>query len=590
MFIFAVLSSCGTFEIVGNDFVLNGQPFQYVSGSFHYFRQHPDSWEDTIKKMANGGLSCIQTYVPWNLHEPRKGEYCFEGIADLDKFLKLCARYNMWVILRPGPYICGEWDFGGFPYWMMNECNENEFRRSAPKFTTPVEDWLKVILPKIAKHMIYNGGNVLMVQIENEYGWFDACDHDYMRWIAKVYRQHLGDEVVLFTTDPIRVTACGAVPDVAYAGIDFGTGQDVRSNFEQQRKLNGGSGPYVNTEFYSGWLDHWEDPHHVVSADAICKDLDTMLSLGGSVNFYMYFGGTNFYLYNGANGDHSSYQADPTSYDYDAPLSEAGDMTYKWGRILEVIKKYRKDIPSWTVSNSTKKGFGTVKFTRGVSLTNALTMLETKKAHADNPMTFEQLDADYGFVLYETSTTVGGRLEIPKAHDRAYVYIDGERAGIVVHSRESPVTIKAGKLQILVEHMGRNNYGGQFVETKGLTAGVSLDDEPVKNWDHTAFNLKDIGTLKFTQELPKGVPGFYQGEFDVDEPADTFLNPAGMVKGVAYVNGFCIGRYWTVGPQLTLYIPKAVIAKGMNTLTLFEVEGEGCEFVSLEEAPQISIL
>lgn len=591
LFLHIALGLAGTFEIVGDDFMLNGQKFQIISGSFHYFRQHPSAWEETIKKMANGGLNTIQTYVAWNLHEPQKGVYNWEGMADLLHFIDLCQKYNMWVVLRPGPYICAEWDFGGFPYWLMQMLQENEFRRSNSKFQSALENWLNVLLPKILPKMIYNGGPILMCQIENEYGLYSACDHEYMKWIGKLNKELLGDQAVLFTTDPAYALGCGAVPEYAHACIDFGTGQNIESLFAEQKKVNG-HGPYMNSEFYPGWLDHWQEAHHTVSTDAICKDLDKMLSLGASVNFYMYFGGTNFYFYNGANGDHSSYQADPTSYDYDAPLSEAGDMTYKWERILEVIKKYRTDIPHFEVSNSTKRSYGEVKFTEGIKLHDAIQYLDVKQEEGDFPLTYEELDLDFGYVLY-TSESKGGSLMMKKVHDRAWVFVNNKRQGIVEHAKEKAVDIPAGQLDILVEHMGRNNFGGDFVETKGITEGATLNGLPLGPWRHIGFNLKSIDKIKYVSTLPAAGPAFYRGFFNVDQVADTFLNPKGWTKGCAFINGFHIGRYWTVGPQLTLYVPAGILKQGQNELVIFETESlelPAGASMTFDDKPQISII
>ena len=590
LFLQIALGLAGTFEIVGDEFQLNGKPFQIISGSFHYFRQHPSAWENTIKKMANGGLNTVQTYVAWNLHEPRKGEYNWEGMADLLHFIDLCQKYNMWVVLRPGPFICAEWDFGGFPYWLMQDLQENEFRRSNQKYQNHIEHWLNVLLPKILPKMIYNGGPILMCQIENEYGLYGACDHAYMEWIAKLNKELLGDKAVLFTTDPAYALGCGAVPKYAHACIDFGTGQNIEALFKQQKDTNG-HGPYMNSEFYPGWLDHWQEAHHTVSTDAICKDLDKMLSLGASVNFYMYIGGTNFYWYNGANGDHHSYQADPTSYDYDAPLSEAGDMTYKWSRILDVIKKYRTDIPQFEVSNSTKRAYGEVKFTEGVTLHDAIPNLDTKIQDSDVPLTYEELDLDYGYILYTAEVGKKGTLNMPKVHDRAWVFVNKERQGIVQHAKEKALQIPAGELDILVEHMGRNNFGGEFVETKGITDGATMDGLPLGPWRQIGFNLKDISRIQYKSVLPKAGPAFYRGYFNVDQVADTFLNPKGFTKGVAFINGFHIGRYWTVGPQLTLYVPGALLKQGQNELVIFETESlEVPNTMKFDDTPQISII
>ena len=595
--IFAILPllalSERSFKIVGNEFQMDGKPFRYFAGAFHYFRQHPDRWEDTMKKIANCGLNAVETYVAWNLHEPQRGHYTFEGICDIERWLKLAQKYNLYVIFRPGPFICAEWDFGGFPYWLMQELQELEFRRSNEKYLKIIDEWLEVLLPKIVPYLYVNGGNIFMVQIENEYGWYNACDKTYLRHLAELFHKILGDEVFLVTNDGgfEGNLKCGALPEVAYPVLDFGTGPDIKSKFELQRRFVGGTGPYANVEFYPGWLDHWGERHHTVSEAVVARDLDLILSLNASFNFYMFFGGTNFGFYNGANGDHHSYQADPTSYDYDAPLTEAGDLTSKYWKILDVIKKYRTDIPVYDVKNSTKKSYGTVTFTEGVSLYDSLEVITDHYKKQDAPMSFEELDQDFGYILYRTSTN-GGKLSMPAVHDRAYVYVDKVRKGIVEHSHEKDMDIPAGKLDILVEHQGRNNYGAQFVETKGLTKGVQIDGKAHTGWEHHGFNMSKVKNLKWTKTLPTGTPAFYRGTFNVDELADTFLNPKGFVKGVAFINGFHIGRYWTIGPQLTLYVPSHLLKQGQNELIIFEQESlqTTVPTMSFDDTPQLAII
>ena len=579
-----------SFKIVGNEFQMDGKPFQYISGSIHYFRQQPSAWDSTIRKLANGGLNCVQTYVAWNLHEPHKGEFNWEGNADLIKFIETCAKYGIYVILRPGPFICAEWDFGGLPYWLLKE-EGMVFRSSDEVYLRHVDDWFKVLFAKIKPHMYMNGGNIIMVQIENEYGSYTTCDQAYLKHLADVTRDLLGKDTLLFTTDGPGegYLKCGSIVSEAYATVDFGCG-DPTGGFELERRWNGGSGPYVNSEFYPGWLDHWGEKHARVDAESVASSLDKMLSMGGNVNFYMYLGGTNFDFFNGANGGSNQYQPDPTSYDYDAPLSEAADMTWKWGRILDVIKKYRSDIPTYEVSNSTKKAYGKVTFTEGVSMWDVLEDIATNSVKgSDKPVNMEDFDIDFGFTVYST-TAQAGTLNLPKVHDRAYVFVDKNRKGIVQHAAEKPVDIPAGKLDILVENQGRLNFGGEFVEKKGLVQGATVNGQNPGKWDNIGFNLKKYKNIKWTSTLPTGGPAFYRGKFQVDEVADTFLNPTGWTKGVAIINGHNCGRYWTIGPQLTLFIPAEFLKVGENELIIFEYEKlDAVGPMTFDDTPQIDI-
>ncbi|OHS97329.1 Beta-galactosidase [Tritrichomonas foetus] len=579
-----------SFKIVGNEFQMDGKPFQYISGSFHYFRQNPEYWEENMKKMRHGGCNCVQTYVAWNLHEPKKGVFNFEGMGDIVRWVELAAKYGIYVILRPGPYICGEWELGGYPYWMLKE--ENMVVRSSNEvYMKHVTDWFTVLFGKLKPHMYHNGGNIILVQIENEYGSYSTCDQEYLGQLADLTEEILGKETQLFTTDGSGegYLKCGSIISRAYATVDFGAG-DPTWAFELERTWNNGAGPYVNSEFYTGWLDHWGDQHHKTDAESISSSLDKMLSMGGSANMYMYFGGTNFYFYNGANGGKDSYAIDPTSYDYDAPLSETGDMTWKYEKIREVAKKYF-DVPDLDVHNSTKKSYGTLTFTEGISIYDALPTIGVAKAQADTPMTMEDLDVDYGFVLYQTNLGSGGELNIPHVKDRGYVFVNKERQCIIQHAEEKSCQIDGGNLDILVENMGRLNYGYDFWEKKGITDGVKLGDEEVTGWTMTGFNLTNIGELKFTSTLPTKVPSFYKAKFTVDELGDTFINPTGWIRGTVFVNNYNIGRYWNIGPQLTLYIPKYLLKVGENEIIVFDYESQfdSVPTMSLDDVHQIDI-
>ena len=591
--LFAIALSARTFKIVGDHFEMDGKPFNYVSGSFHYFLQEPGkdfvNWENTIKKMANGGLNAVQTYVAWNIHEPRKGEFNFEGIADIVQFVKICQKYNMYVILRPGPYICAEWDFGGLPYWLVREPGI-KIRSSDPVYEKHVEDFFNVLLPLLRPYLYINGGNIISVQIENEYGFFDACDKDYLRWLLDLNRRLLGDEVVYFTVDTPADYAlkCGALAPEIYPTVDFGV-RDPTDAWAMQMKY-AGNGPKVNSEFYSGWLDHWQEGHHKVDAHQIADTLDKMLAVNASVNFYMYYGGTNHHFFAGANGDHNSYQADPTSYDYDAPLTEAADMTEKWAVIRDTIAKYFP-IAQWPVENDPTKSFGDVKFTESVSLFDTLPSVAGRCISADKPMSFEALDTDYGYVHYKI-TTNGGKLSFQnKVHDRAYIVVDSKLVDIVQRDHEHEVAIPAGLLDIIVENMGRINFGGEMFEEKGILGSVLLDGQEIEGFDMCVMPLKSVSGVAFTSELKSEPMTFYRAHFTVDTPTNTYLNPSGFKKGVAFVNGYNLGRYWTVGPQLTLFVPAAVLKEGDNVLVLFEAEGhDGSYKISFDEKPQIDII
>jgi beta-galactosidase len=534
--------------------------------------------------MANCGLSVVQTYVAWNLHEPRKGEFNFEGIADIERWLQLCQQCGMHVILRPGPYICAEWDLGGLPYWLITD-GVKTARSMDEVYIKHVDDFLTALFARVGRFMCHNGGPILMVQVENEYGAYYPCDHAYMKHLCDVTKQLLGEETVLFTTDQPHdyVLECGAVPSEALVTLDFGIGFEAARMFRRVPNA-----PPVNSEFYPGWLDHWREPHQRVGAKEVAFYLEDMLKYGASVNFYMFIGGTNFGFYNGANGDRYFYQADPTSYDYDAPLSEAGDMTWKYQMIRDVIQRYRPEpLPNWPVKNTTKKAYGKVRFTQGVSLFDTLETVGEKVVVDPSPQSFERLDTAFGFVLYETETN-GGSLKPLCVHDRADVLVDKKRIDIIMRNEDKAITIPKGVLSILVENMGRLNYGYDFFEEKGLLKGVKLNTWMIYDWKMTTIPLKTTEGIRFGEALPTHTPAFYRATFHVDAPADTFLNPSGFDKGVAFVNGFNLGRYWTVGPQLTLYVPAPLLRAGENELIVFEVgEIASVGEMSLDDTPQL---
>ena len=416
-----------------------------------------------------------------------------------------------------------------------------------------------------------------MVQIENEYGFYNACDKSYLNALCDLTQKILGNETCLFTNDGAYQNnlECGNIIPRAYATVDFGQG-DPLWRFELERKFNGGTGPYFVTEYHTGHMDHWEEAHHKVDAHTVASEIDIMLANNGNVNLYMYYGGTSFGFFNGANGDSSYYQAHTTSYDHDAPLTEAGDLSYKYYLIRDVVRKYFPNIPSYDVQNTTKKSYGDVKFTQGISLYDALDVIGKAKLTDDKLRTFEYLGVDYGFVLYQTKLNIGGTITIPKVHDRAHIFVNRKYFGTMVHCKEksAKIDVPAGNLDIFVENQGRNCYGNTFVEYKGLPGGVKLDGKDVTGWTMTGFNLSNIQDVKFTNNLPTKVPSFYRATFNVDVPEDTFLNPKDFKKGVAFVNGFNLGRYWTVGPQITLYCPKPVLKAGENELIIFEIDSQ----------------
>ncbi|XP_032257697.1 beta-galactosidase-1-like protein isoform X2 [Phoca vitulina] len=537
-------------------FLLDGAPFRYVSGSLHYFRVPRVLWADRLFKMRMSGLNTVQFYVPWNYHEPEPGVYNFNGSRDLFAFLNEASLANLLVILRPGPYICAEWDMGGLPAWLLQK-PDIHLRTSDPDFLAAVDSWFKVLLPKLYPWLYHNGGNIISIQVENEYGSYRACDFSYMRHLAGLFRALLGDRILLFTTDGPEGLKCGSLQGL-YTTVDFGPADNMTKIFALLRKYEP-RGPLVNSEYYTGWLDYWGQNHSTRSVLAVTTGLENMLKLGASVNMYMFHGGTNFGFWNGAD-EKGRFLPITTSYDYDAPISEAGDPTPKLFALRNVISEFQ-EIPLGPLPPpSPKMMFGPLTLHLDGDLLAFLDFLCPQGPISSIlPMSFEAVKQDRGFVLYRTYLTYTvsepTQLWVPNdgVHDRAYVMVDG---GLL----EPPVL-------------------GQTVLTQWLMFPLKVD-KLVKWW----FPLQLM--KRSHPQVPSG-PTFYSTTFPIlGEGGDTFLFLPGWTKGQVWINGFNLGRYWTKrGPQETLYVPRPLLfSRGaLNKITVLELE-------NVPPQPQIQFL
>lgn len=576
-------------------FLKDGKPFQYISGSIHYSRIPQAYWRDRLLKMYMTGLNAIQVYVPWNFHESVQGIYNFTGDRDLVHFLDLANQTGLLVILRPGPYICAEWEMGGLPAWLLQK--PNIILRSADTdYLQAVSNWLAVLLPKVRPWLYINGGNIITVQVENEYGSYFACDYNYMRHLRTLFSFFLGDNTVLFTVDgnTDKEMTCGSLQGL-YATVDFGTDTNVSEAFKRQRRFEP-RGPLVNSEFYTGWLDHWGDQHTMVSTEKVIRGLMEMLMMRANVNMYMFEGGTNFGYWNGADHD-TRYRSIVTSYDYDAPLSEAGDPTEKLLAIREVIKMFR-DVPSGPLPPPTPKfsyGFVTLKKVDNIgSLLSVIAPMGPVKSQY--PLTFEELKQYYGFVLYRT--TLPRDLSEPTplisplngVHDRAYVSVNGVYQGLLERdiALVTNVTGKQGDtVDILVENMGRVNFGSKINDYKGILSNLILGKDVLTNWSIYPLDIDGAiagGWLHSGSKMPTSPvktepllgPTFYMGTFQPNGIAwDTFVKLHDWTKGQVWINGVNLGRYWPArGPQQTLYVPGPLISPTQtNNITVLELEG-----------------
>lgn len=600
---FAELKSF-TIDFEHNCFLKDGKPFRFISGGIHYFRVPDFYWEDRLKKMQAAGLNAIQTYVAWNVHEPVQGQYSFDGMHDIEKFIKLAQKLGLLVILRAGPYICAEWDFGGFPPWLLK--NRSIILRSSKdqNYLKAVDSWLGVLLPKMKPLLYENGGPIISVQVENEYGSYYTCDHAYMEHLKDTFRAHLGKNVVLFTTDGYSdsMLKCGGIPEL-YRTVDFGS-SDPTVPFKQQRKFQP-KGPLVNSEYYTGWLDHWGEPHQRRNATTIAFYLDKILAMNASVNMYMFEGGTNFGFMNGANSAAGSLLPVPTSYDYDAPLTESGNYTKKFVEIQKVIRKYAQVPPGPLPEVIPSVAHGKVKLEKVIPLYTMLYYLYPTgpPITSRNAQTMEEIGQRYGFLMYRTFLTdvSGTTLTIKSLRDRAVVLVDEHVQGILNRNSKTSMIIKQGSvLDILVENQGRINYG-PIQDPKGIVGDVMLDGHMLQNWGMfpLTFDLKQLELLRNApppKENNATAPCLAFASFQVDsDAADTYLSVEQWTKGQAMLNGHNIGRYWPkVGPQRTLYVPSKFLQASPfnNTLVLFEIDKSPCAdsskcYVELVKQPNI---
>ncbi len=578
-------------------FYLLGEPFRILSGAIHYFRVPPEYWEDRLKKLRACGFNTVETYVCWNLHERVEGRFDFSGRLDLCKFIQTAQKVGLYVILRPGPFICAEWELGGLPSWLLTYPNM-KLRSSDPVFLQKVERYFRRLFREIRPCLSTNGGNVIALQIENEYGSFGS-DRSYLEALEKMYRDNEVNEY-LFTSDGAEPFAlnCGSLPPYL-AAVNFGS----RSSYAMrcQREFQPGR-PFFCAEYWCGWFDHWYENHHLRSAESVTEDLDILLSAGGSVNIFPFHGGTNFGYTNGANlgGKHHSgvYQPTVTSYDYDAPLSECGDMTPKYYALKDLLTRHFGELPEIEVHNLPKKAYG------GVWLHESLPLLTAAPKLADlvksiEPPTMEELGQDFGFILYTCTVAgpVSRALNFPQVRDRAQVFVNGVLKGVVERTgkrdAEIPIELHNGEtaqISILVENMGRVNYGPDLWETRGLPKGALLGVTRLSNFTTYSLPLETppengYGGLNAAVECP----AFLRGRLTIEgEPADTFVLPEGFTRGVVYVNGFALGRYDnSAGPQKTLYLPAPLLHTGENEITVLELEGFASPCVTLTDTPQL---
>ncbi|WP_343686328.1 beta-galactosidase family protein [Chryseobacterium gleum] len=577
-----VFSQKGKFEIKDGHFLLNGKPFTIYSGEMHYPRVPSAYWKHRLEMMKAMGLNTVTTYVFWNYHEEAPGKWNFSGEKDLQKFIKTAQETGLYVIIRPGPYVCAEWEFGGYPWWLQKN-KELEIRRDNKAFLEECWKYISQLAKQITPMQITNGGPVIMVQAENEFGSYVAQRKDipleeHRKYSHKIKEMLLksGISVPLFTSDGSSLFKGGSVE----GALPTANGEsDIDVLKKSINEYNGGKGPYMVAEYYPGWLDHWAEPFVKVSTEEVVKQTNLYIENGVSFNYYMIHGGTNFGFTSGANYDKDhDIQPDLTSYDYDAPISEAGWATPKYNALREIFQKIHKnklpDVPKPIKVITIPE----IEFSKVSSLFDLTDRMKPVKS--DMPLTFEDLNIGNGYILYRKKfdTDQKGLLEVKGLRDYANVYINGKWKGElnrVNKKYDLDIEIKSGdRLEILVENMGRINYGAEIVHNlKGIISPVKINGTEVSgNWEMLPLPFDTFPKHHFkNKNIEDHSPVIQEAEFTLNETGDTFLDMRNFGKGIVFINGRNAGRYWsTAGPQQTLYIPGVWLKKGRNKIQIFE--------------------
>ena len=583
------------FEIK-EDFYIDNEKVKLISGSLHYFRVVPEYWLDRLEKLKALGCNTVETYIPWNIHEPKEGKFDFENQNDFVKFVNLAQELGLYVILRPTPYICAEWEFGGLPAWLLKYPNI-KVRSNCDIFLNAVDNYFEELFKYIRPLQITQGGPVIMMQVENEYGSF-GNNKSYLKNIKNLMLKH-GCEVPLFTSD-------GGWREVLEAGTIVDEGVFPTANFGSRSKEQIGAladfmkendiiGPLMCMEFWIGWFNNWGGEFKRRDASDAANELRDLLDVG-HVNIYMYHGGTNFAFYNGCSY-HDGIDPQTTTYDYDALLNEFGETTEKYDKFKEVISNY-VDIPKVKFSTDIKKiSYGNIKLSNKVSLFSTLDKL-AKPIYDENTLNMEALDQGYGYILYRAN--VGKKNELEKfkligMDDRAQVFVNENHHSTLykdnfIGTNQSLILDKEDNniLDILVENLGRINYGASLIspsQRKGIKGGVMLDMHFHTGWNHYCLEFNNIDDVDFNGYYKENTPSFYEYEFEVSEKGDNFLNTEGFGKGCAFINGFNLGRFWDIGPTNYLYIPAPLLKIGKNKIIIFETEGKYKDSVTLDCKP-----
>lgn len=585
-----------TFTIKEKEFILNGEPFKIYSGAMHYFRTLPEYWEDRLLKLKAAGFNTVETYVCWNLHEPQKGTFNFEGMLDIVRYLEIAQKLGLYAIVRPGPYICAEWEFGGFPAWLLSDKNI-ELRCNNALYLGHVKDYFTKLFSLLKPMLITNGGNIIAMQVENEYGSY-GNDKKYLKALCDMYDE-LGIDVLKFTSDG---TWCNMLSGGTTEGVlpTLNFGSRTKTAFSALEPF--GKVPEMCMEFWCGWFDHWGEKHHTRGADSTLKEIEEFLDRGASFNMYMFHGGTNF-GFNAGSNHNKGFAPTVTSYDYCAPLTEWGDYTETYHKIRKLLCE-KQNIPLAELPAAPEmQNIGKVELTEKAYLFDSLNEI-AQKHYSPLPRNMEAYGQSHGLIYYVTKLKgkyAGSFLTISDVHDYAHVYCDKKKIATIDRRKESSFfnklrlkkqlfisgTSDETEIGVLVDTMGRVNYGSELRDYKGIS-GIRLANQVLMDYDVYSIPLDNLEKLSFApeKELPsKASPVFLKGYFKAGK-GDCFVNMEGFTKGYVFVNGFNLGRYWDIGPQKALYLPGALL-KENNEIIIFETEKFSKPTVVIQAKPDL---
>lgn len=580
---------------VKEEFLLDGKPVKLLSGAIHYFRIMPEYWENCFYNLKTMGFNTVETYIPWNIHEPEEGVFDFSGNKDVVRFVRLAQSMGLMVILRPTPFICAEWEFGGLPSWLLRY-PDMKVRTNTPLFLSKVDAYYKELFSRIAPLQITQGGLVIMMQVENEYGSF-GNDKNYLRAIKGIMEKY-GVRVPLFTSDgawPAALEAGNLVEDGVLATGNFGSRSDENLDaMEAFFREKGVKMPLMCMEFWDGWFNRWKEPVITRDAEDLAMEVKQLLKRA-SINLYMFQGGTNFGFYNGCSARGNNDLPQITSYNYDAVMTEWGQPSDKFYKLRQVIRELYPQIPTMEPRDNERFAYPQAKLTGKVSLFSCIDQLAGCRK-SDVPLTMEEAGPGLGYMLYRTHVKgFGERMKVKaiQTSDRAHFYLNGTLEGVQYQHEigtEIEMYFEKGDntLELLVENMGRVNYGYKLqapTQKKGIRTGVMTDIHFESGWEQYALPLDNVGKIDFSGGWKQDDPAFYRYEFEAEEPRDTFLDCRGLGKGAAFINGFNLGRYWYEGPVLYLYIPAPLIKRGKNEIIIFETEGNVNETLAFSDRP-----